>query len=75
MPGTVLSLGDLAVNEVKNDILASELTFYLVEEKIINKKTNKYVILCLVMKKKHYQGHREDHFKSNDPGRPLCDDI
>lgn len=48
---TILSFEDLAVNEVKNDIPPSELTFCLVGKKTIHKKTNKYVIECLTMKK------------------------
>lgn len=51
VPGTVLGLGNLTVNEAKNDIPPSELTSYLVGDNAIKRKTNKYAIQCLVIKK------------------------
>lgn len=57
---TVLGLGDLAVNEAKNGIPPSKLTFYLVGDNSVNMKTNKYAIQFLVMKKNQVRKrHRE----------------
>lgn len=47
----VLGLDNLTVNEAKNGIPPSELTFYLVGDNSVKKKTSKYAIQFLVIKK------------------------